>query len=100
VALRPADASAPAASGEVPVARAQAIVQQRCVPCHSEHPTKVGSAPLGIELDTPEQMRSRAAAIERVAVESKVMPLGNATAMTQAERDELGQWIRQGAPIK
>jgi len=100
VALRPADASAPAASGEVPVARAQAIVQQRCVPCHSEHPTKVGSAPLGIELDTPEQMRSRAAAIERVAVESKVMPLGNATGMTQAERDELGQWIRQGAPIK
>jgi uncharacterized membrane protein len=28
------------------------------------------------------------------------MPLGNATNMTQAERDELGAWIRQGATIK
>jgi len=100
VAMRPADRSGPVASKAVPVSRAQAIVQQRCVPCHSEHPTEVGSAPLGIELDTAEQLRARAAAIERVAVKSKVMPLGNATGMTQAERDDLGSWIRQGASIK
>jgi uncharacterized membrane protein len=84
----------------VPLSRAQAIVQERCVPCHSAHPTKVASAPLGIELDTPAEMHARAADIERVAVESQVMPLGNATGMTQAERDELGAWIRAGARIK
>jgi uncharacterized membrane protein len=33
-------------------------------------------------------------------VESTTMPLGNATGMTQDERDLLGAWIRQGARIK
>jgi uncharacterized membrane protein len=28
------------------------------------------------------------------------MPLGNATHMTQAERDLLGQWIQAGAKIQ
>jgi uncharacterized membrane protein len=70
------------------------------VPCHSSHPTKVDSAPLGIAFDTPGQIRAQAALIEQVAVSSKAMPLGNATGMTQAERDELGAWIRQGAKIK
>ena len=38
--------------------------------------------------------------IEKVAVLTKVMPLGNATHMTDAERQLLGRWIRQGAPTK
>jgi len=33
-------------------------------------------------------------------VTTKIMPIGNATGMTQAERDELGAWIRAGAKIK
>jgi uncharacterized membrane protein len=102
VAIRPDDGSgsAPAGSAAVPFARAQAIVQARCVPCHSAQPTKVDAAPLGIVFDTPEQIEAQASLIERVAVSSKTMPLGNATGMTQAERDELGAWIRQGAKIK
>jgi uncharacterized membrane protein len=102
VAIRPDDGSgsAPAGSAAVPFARAQAIVQARCVPCHSAQPTKVDAAPLGIVFDTPEQIAAQASLIERVAVSSKTMPLGNATGMTQAERDELGAWIRQGAKIK
>jgi uncharacterized membrane protein len=102
VAIRPDDGSgsAPAGAAAVPFARAQAIVQTRCVPCHSSRPTKADSAPLGIVFDTPEQIRTQAALIERVAVSSKTMPLGNATGMTQTERDELGAWIRQGAKIK
>jgi len=35
-----------------------------------------------------------------VAVDSQLMPLGNATGMTPAEREELGSWIRSGAAIK
>jgi uncharacterized membrane protein len=101
VAIRPTDDSGAAtASGSVSVARARAIVQQRCVPCHSAHPTLVAAAPLGIKLDTPEEMHAQAAAIEQVAVESKTMPLGNATRMTTAERAALGAWIRAGAAIK
>jgi uncharacterized membrane protein len=33
-------------------------------------------------------------------VSSKPLPLGTATGMPAAERDELGAWIRQGAKIK
>jgi uncharacterized membrane protein len=102
VVIRPDDGSgsAPAGTAAVPFARAQAIVQARCVPCHSSRPTKVDSAPQGIVFDTPEQIHAQAAVIERVAVSSRTMPLGNATGMTQAERGELGAWIRQGAKIK
>jgi uncharacterized membrane protein len=102
VAIRPDDGSgsAPAGATAVPFAQAQAIVQARCVPCHSAQPTKVDAAPLGIVFDNPQQIEAQASLIERVAVSSKTMPLGNATGMTQAERAELGAWIRQGAKIK
>jgi uncharacterized membrane protein len=101
VAIRPADVSTgAAAAAPVPFARAQAIVQERCLPCHSAHPTKVDAAPLGIELDTGAEMHARASDIRRVAVDSQVMPLGNATGMTTAERAALGAWIRAGAKIK
>ena len=102
VAIRPTGGSGgtAVASGSVSFAQAEAIVQQRCVPCHSAHPTRVAAAPLGIELDTAAQIHAQAEAIKRVAVDSQLMPLGNVTGMTQAERDELGAWIRAGARIK
>ena len=33
------------------------------------------------------------------AVETKTMPLGNLTGMTDDERAVLGRWIAQGAPV-
>jgi uncharacterized membrane protein len=30
---------------------------------------------------------------------TQTMPLGNKTGMTEAERDLLGRWLDQGAPI-
>jgi uncharacterized membrane protein len=68
------------------------IVEQRCTSCHSG-----ATAPKGVRLETPEQVAEQAGAIERVAVLSRVMPLGNSTGMTDAERELLGRWIRQGA---
>jgi uncharacterized membrane protein len=101
VAIRPTEGGGgTVAAGVVPFSRVQAIVRQRCVPCHSAHPTKVSSAPKGIVFDTPAQIESQASLIESVAVTTKIMPIGNATEMTQAERDELGAWIRAGAKIK
>jgi uncharacterized membrane protein len=97
VVIRPSGSSGGTA---VPFTRAQAIVQERCVPCHSAHPTKVDSAPMGIVFDTPGEISSQASLIEQVAVNTKVMPLGNQTGMTQAERDALGAWIRQGAKTR
>ena len=101
VAIRPAGTSGAAAiTATVPFTQAETIVAERCVPCHSAHPTRVSAAPLGIELDTPAEIRARAADIKRVAVDSQVMPLGNATGMTAAERAQLGAWVREGAKIK
>ena len=103
IAIRPDDGSPGGArpvSEAVPFSRAAAIVEQRCVPCHSTRPTELAAPPLGITFDTPEEIREQSSAIERVAVETKVMPLGNATGMTQEERDALGSWIDQGAEIK
>ena len=101
VAIRPAGRSAGGSvSGSVSFARVNSIVEQRCVPCHSAHPTKVSVAPKGVMFDTPAQIAAQASAIQQVAVTTKVMPIGNATGMTQGERDVLGTWIRQGARIK
>ena len=97
VAIRPHNSSGGTA---VPFSRAEAIVEARCVPCHSAHPTKVDAPPLGLVFDTPKQIAAQASLIEQVAVRTKVMPLGNQTGMTQAERDTLGAWIDQGAKTR
>jgi uncharacterized membrane protein len=97
VVIRPQEESA--AGATVPFEQVNAIVQERCAACHSEHPTQVSAAPRGIMFDTPMEIHSQAAPIEQQAVTTKAMPLGNVTHMTQAERDLLGRWIRQGAKI-
>jgi uncharacterized membrane protein len=102
LAVRPDDESAPAAVGTVAFAQVQPIVERRCAVCHSASPTdpSVASAPLGVVLDTPEQIRARADAIEQAAVRTEAMPPGNATGMTAEERELLGAWIDQGAQTR
>jgi uncharacterized membrane protein len=96
--IRPQNESS-AGTAAVPFAQVARIVEQRCAACHSANPTKVDTAPLGIELDTPEEIRSYAEAIRQQAVETRAMPLGNVTGMMPAERTLLGRWIAQGAKI-
>ena len=96
--IRPQNESA-AGTATVPFAQVANIVERRCAACHSDHPTRVDAAPRGIKLDTPEEIKAEAQAIEQQAVQTKAMPLGNVTGMTQAERDVLGRWIAQGAKI-
>jgi uncharacterized membrane protein len=96
VAIRPDEGGGgdgPARS--VSAEEAQAIVQQRCVPCHAAEPTQDGfdSPPAGVAFDTREQIEAQAAAIEAQAVDSTAMPLGNVTEMTDEERETLGAWI-------
>ena len=81
--------------------RVNTIVEKRCAVCHSTHPTYrgVGSAPRGVVLETPTEIQQESARIQVQAVDSKAMPLGNVTKMTEAERDLLARWIAQGAKI-
>ena len=97
IVIRPQEESA--AGTSVAFAQVKRIVDQRCTACHSDQPTKVDAAPRGIKLDTASQIKAQASLIEQQAVTTKAMPLGNVTGMTQAERDLLGRWIRQGAKI-
>jgi uncharacterized membrane protein len=78
------------------------IVARRCAGCHSSAPTQPGMpvAPLGVMLDTPDQIRANAPRILAVAVDAQTMPLGNLTGMTVDERELLGRWIRVGAPLR
>jgi uncharacterized membrane protein len=94
VAIRP-DEGGGAPSRTVSDAEAIAIVQQRCVPCHSTNPTRAGydAPPAGITFDSRDQIVERADAIEEQAVRTTAMPLGNVTGMTDDERETLGAWL-------
>jgi uncharacterized membrane protein len=86
--IRPPDADTSTVGARVPFADVAQIVGQRCATCHSG-----AAAPKGVRLETREQIEAQADAIERVAVLTRVMPLGNSTGMTDAERELLGRWI-------
>ena len=91
--IEPSAPKVAATGGPVPFPAVAGIVAQRCAPCHSLHPTRVSSAPLGIVFDTRREIESQASLIDQYAVQTHTMPLGNATGMTQAERDTLARWI-------
>lgn len=80
---------------------ANAVIQARCVSCHSASPTddQWTAAPNGVMYDTPEQIAAMADKIMTRAVRTKTMPQGNKTGMTDEERTVLKRWILQGAKI-
>jgi uncharacterized membrane protein len=92
----------PEVTGPVTFARAQEIIVQRCMSCHSSHPTddvfKV--APNNVVFDTPEQIRLMKDRILQRAVQQRTMPLVNKTKMTDMERAELGAWVEAGAKLQ
>jgi uncharacterized membrane protein len=86
-------------AGKVSFADIQPIVAKHCLQCHSANPTNKDfpEAPKGVKFDTAEELRLHAHHIEQQAVLSTIMPLGNATGMTDEERLRLGAWIDAGA---
>lgn len=74
--------------------KVQTIINQRCVVCHSDHPTQPGfsAAPAGIMLQTPELIKQNSAKVYVQAVQLKAMPIGNLTNITEQERAEIGSW--------
>ena len=72
-----------------------AVLQQRCVQCHGAEVQMKG-----LRLDVPEQVASRASLIYQQVVQQKLMPLNNATQMTEAERALVARWFQAGAPVR
>ncbi|MCG7585907.1 urate hydroxylase PuuD [Photobacterium sp. OFAV2-7] len=105
-------ASAPVSVEDKEVAQVQAnhisfeevnlVIQERCSVCHSANPTHAAfkTAPAGVILDTPEEIKVNAPRIVAQTVQTQVMPLGNLTQMTDEERTLIGNWVEQGAMIQ
>lgn len=74
----------------------QQVMNKRCVGCHADSPTLPGFAapPLGLVLETKEQIQLNAEKIART-VQSRYMPMGNLTAMTDEERGLVANWYAQ-----
>ena len=87
---------------EVSFTEVNAIIQKRCVQCHSASPTddvyKV--APNGVMYDTPEDIFKKKDLIMQRVVITKTMPQNNKTNITEEERNAIRCWIEQGASLK
>lgn len=96
--LRPAPVAA-AAAGSAAVAQAPAnfssvqhVLEQRCYSCHGAQVQMKG-----LRLDSAESVKQHAQAIYQQAVVQKLMPMGNATGITEEERALIGRWFQAGA---
>jgi uncharacterized membrane protein len=92
--MRPAPrpTAAPAAAAPPSAAEVQAVVTQRCLMCHGAEVQMKN-----VRLDSPELVRQHAQAIYQQVVVARLMPMNNATQITDAERDLIGRWFRAGA---
>jgi uncharacterized membrane protein len=88
--LAPAAADkAAAVAAPATLAQVQPIIEQRCVPCHNAQLQSKGVALHSAGLI--EQHRQQ---IYQQAVLQKLMPMNNATGITEQERTLLGRWAQ------
>ena len=91
--MKPApEAPAAAAPATVDYAQIRPILEQRCYLCHGEAVQQKG-----LRFDSEEQAKTHAQLIYQQVVVQKLMPLGNATQMTEAERGMVKRWFEGGA---
>ena len=99
LAPRPAPNSAAAgpvpAAGKVAFAQIRTVLDQRCVICHNEV-----VAQKNVRLDSPAAVAAQAQQIYQQVVVMKLMPLGNATRITEEERALVGRWFTEGAKVE
>ncbi|HVZ53194.1 MAG TPA: urate hydroxylase PuuD [Pseudolabrys sp.] len=83
-------------------AAVQDIVISRCSMCHASEPVWAGfiTAPKGVRLDDPAEIKRHAALIDIYAVRSHAMPPGNVTEISNEDRQVLAAWIAAGAPAE
>ncbi|WP_431095466.1 urate hydroxylase PuuD [Polaromonas aquatica] len=80
------------ASGKHDYKNVQAIMAQRCYMCHGAQLQMKN-----VRLDSPAALKSHAQQVYQQAVVSKLMPMNNATGMTDAERLAVKSWFEAGA---
>ena len=93
--LQPAATTAGAA-GTQPLTykQLQPVLAQRCYPCHGE-----AVQMKNVRLDSPQSVKAYAQYMYQQAVVLKLMPMNNATGMTDDERLLIKRWFEAGARI-
>ena len=90
----PRSATPAAPAGKVSFAQVKAIMDQRCVLCHGE-----AVAQKNVRVDSAAAIGRQAQQIYQQVVLMKLMPLGNATQITDDERALIGRWFTEGASV-
>jgi uncharacterized membrane protein len=92
----------PEVKGPVTLDRVRTIVGQRCVACHAQAPTFPGvtQPPAGVVLQGADAIVQNAQRIYQQVVVTRIMPLGNATKITDEERAVIAAWVTAGAPAR
>jgi uncharacterized membrane protein len=74
----------------------QQVINDRCIACHATKPTQAGfvSPPLGLVLETSAQINQNAVKIA-TTVQTRYMPIGNLTQMSDQERALIASWYAQ-----
>jgi uncharacterized membrane protein len=94
--LKPAPRAATAVvSGNVSYAMLQPVLAQHCYQCHGEQVQMKN-----VRLDSPEDVKLYAQGIYQQVVVSKIMPMNNATQITEDERVLIGRWFETGAAVR
>ncbi len=100
--LRPAPvvaaaAPAPGSAAAMPVsyAKVQTVLEQRCYSCHGAQLQMKN-----MRVDSPELAKQHAQAIYQQVVVQKLMPMNNATGITDEERALIGSWYQAGASVE
>jgi uncharacterized membrane protein len=83
-----------AAAKPVAYADVRAVVDQRCVLCHNEQVQQKNVA-----LHTADELKKHAQQVYQQVSVLKLMPLNNATQITDAERELVKRWYEAGAPV-
>jgi uncharacterized membrane protein len=78
----------------VSFATVQQIMEQRCVACHNAQ-----LASKNVALHSPELIKKNAQTIYQQVAVLKLMPMNNATQITELERVQVKQWFEAGAPV-
>ncbi|MBP9058915.1 MAG: urate hydroxylase PuuD, partial [Rhodoferax sp.] len=82
------------ATGQISYKTLQTVLEQRCYLCHGAQVQMKN-----VRLDSAPNVKRHAQTIYQQAVVSKIMPMGNATHITAAERQIIAQWFESGAPV-
>ena len=91
--FRSAQAKA-AASQPASFAQVKAVIDQKCALCHNEQVQQKNVA-----LHTPALIKQHAQTVYQQVSVLKLMPLNNATQITDDERALIKRWFDAGAPV-